>query len=202
MDGVGGKPGWAWLFFLEGIVSVLFGVLSFFVLPRSVDEASFLTSSEKEEILAQLRREGTLNNEADVFSWREVGSKNAHVQYASLFFSIAGINSQGPALATWLSNNAAPQTRRATAIALGFVMTNVGAIIALWLFSAWSKPPRYTTGTIVLLVFSCMMVFLCFCNLFYLQAQNQKKAFKRKKGLREEEAPGLGDGSAWFAYTL
>ncbi|KAG6855414.1 hypothetical protein H0H87_003314 [Tephrocybe sp. NHM501043] len=73
MDGVGGKPGWAWLFFLEGMFSVVFGVLSFFLLPRSVERATFLASSEKDEILVQLRHEGTLNDEADAFSWKEVG---------------------------------------------------------------------------------------------------------------------------------
>lgn len=293
MNGVGGKPGWAWLFILEGLVSVVFGVLSFFLLPRSVERASFLTHEEKEEILAQLRHEGMVNDLTDVFSWREVGqacmlpqvwfigaiflfagiilaslayftpsilvalgytasraqlmsvppfaaafvvtmaasllsdkygyraasamlssvlciigfimylsSTNPHVQYGSLFFSISGINCAGPSLAAWLANNAAPQTRRATAIAIGFIMTNIGAILALWLFSAWSKPPRYTSGTIVLLVSACMMTLLSFCNLLYLRSQNRKKALARQRGTKEAEASGLGDRSAWFIYSL
>ncbi|KAG6919693.1 hypothetical protein DXG01_002639 [Tephrocybe rancida] len=284
MQGVGGKPGWAWLFILEGLFSVVFGILSFFLLPRSVQQASFLGPLEKEEILAQLRREGTVNEETDVFSWKEVGqafllpqvlfvagiflfagiilaslayftpsilvalgytatraqlmsvppfaagfvdkygyrgisaifssilciigfimylaSSNPHVQYGSLFFSISGINCSGPALATWLSNNAAPQTRRATAIAIGFIMTNFGAIIATWLFGSWSKPPHYTVGTIVLLVCSSMMVLLSLCNLLYLRNQNRKKTSARQRGLKETEALGLGDRSAWFIYSL
>ncbi|KAG6887683.1 hypothetical protein C0992_011213 [Termitomyces sp. T32_za158] len=289
MDGMGGKPGWAWLFFLEGIVSVLFGLLSFFLLPHSLERTFFLSQPEREAILSQLRYEGTLDEEADSFNTKEIGralvlphvlciatiyllagiilaftptillalgyaetraqlmsvppfaagfvvtiiasaisdkyghrgasaltssvlciigfimylcSKNPHVRYASLFISIAGINSQGPALAAWLSNNAAPQTRRATAIAFGFIMTNVGAIIALWLFSAWSRPPRYTEGTIVLLVASCVMAVLCVCNLLYLYDQNRKKAVSRSKIVRTDEAPCLGDRSAWFIYAL
>ncbi|KAF8075322.1 major facilitator superfamily domain-containing protein [Lyophyllum atratum] len=293
MNGVGGRPGWAWLFILEGLFSVVFGVLSFFLLPRTVERASFLTQTEKEQIMAQLRHEGTVNDNGDVFSWKEVGeacllpqvwfiggifmfagiilaslayftpsilvalgytasraqlmsvppfaaafvvtmsaslfsdtygyrgysamlssvlciigfimyltSTNPHVQYASLFFSISGINCSGPSLATWLSNNAAPQTRRATSIAIGFIMTNVGAILALWLFSAWSKPPRYTSGTIVLLVSACMMFILSLCNFLYLRSQNRKKALARQQLTRESEAPGLGDRSAWFIYSL
>ena len=73
MQGLGGKPGWAWLFFLEGLFSVLFGILSFFLLPRSVERASFLQLSEKEKINEWLRREGMINPEADGFSWEEVG---------------------------------------------------------------------------------------------------------------------------------
>lgn len=33
MDGVGGKPGWAWIFILEGIATVLIGVACFFIMP-------------------------------------------------------------------------------------------------------------------------------------------------------------------------
>src|SRR3984885_15897199 len=29
MDGIGGRPGWAWIFILEGILTVLFGLASF-----------------------------------------------------------------------------------------------------------------------------------------------------------------------------
>ncbi|KAG6916592.1 hypothetical protein DXG01_006242, partial [Tephrocybe rancida] len=126
-------------------------------------------------------------------SHHSLGSTNPHVQYGSLFFSISGISFLGPSTGAWMSNNVAPQTRRATAIATGFIVTNLGAMIALWLFSAWSAPPRYTSGTIVLLVFSFMMVITAFFNILYLQGQNQKKALVREKGVREEEEPGLGD---------
>ncbi|KAG6916240.1 hypothetical protein DXG01_007737 [Tephrocybe rancida] len=293
MDGIGGKPGWAWLFFLEGIFSTLFGLVSFFLLPRSIETASFLSPSEKERLLARMRHEGALNDEADDFSWKEIGralarpqvllitalaffvgvilaslfyftpsilvalgytaakaqlmsvppfavgfvvtiastilldkrgfrgvsiivaslfcaigfilylrSTNPHVQYGSLFFSISGISFLGPSTGAWISNNVAPQTRRATAIASGFIATNIGGMIALWLFSAWSEPPRYTSGTIVLLVFSFMMVVTAFFNILYLQDQNRKKGLVRGKGVREEEEPGLGDRSAWFIYIL
>lgn len=33
MDGVGGRPGWAWIFLLEGIATVIIGVSCFFIMP-------------------------------------------------------------------------------------------------------------------------------------------------------------------------
>ncbi|KAK4500266.1 hypothetical protein PRZ48_008455 [Zasmidium cellare] len=33
MDGIGGRPGWAWIFLLEGIATVLIGVACFFIMP-------------------------------------------------------------------------------------------------------------------------------------------------------------------------
>ncbi|KAG6847317.1 hypothetical protein H0H93_008885, partial [Arthromyces matolae] len=55
MNGVGNRPGWAWIFILEGLVTIPIGILGFFVLPRSPDQARFLTREEKEFVTVQLR---------------------------------------------------------------------------------------------------------------------------------------------------
>ena len=47
MDGVGGKPGWAWIFILEGLVTVLCAMASFFILSDFPDTAKFLTETER-----------------------------------------------------------------------------------------------------------------------------------------------------------
>lgn len=75
MNGVGGRPGWAWIFILEGLFTVVFGVLSYFLLPRSPAHARFLNSDEKDYIVSALKRDGATgkNDAADSFSWREVG---------------------------------------------------------------------------------------------------------------------------------
>lgn len=31
MDGVGGKPGWAWIFILEGLVTIVVAIIAYFV---------------------------------------------------------------------------------------------------------------------------------------------------------------------------
>lgn len=46
LDGVGGLHGWQWLFVLEGIPTVLLGLLIFFILPDSPRDASWLTEEE------------------------------------------------------------------------------------------------------------------------------------------------------------
>ncbi len=47
MDGVGGKPGWAWIFILEGIFTVLCAIASFWILADFPDSAKFLTETER-----------------------------------------------------------------------------------------------------------------------------------------------------------
>lgn len=135
-------------------------------------------------------------------SFLQSGSKSHHVQYGSLFLSIPGTYTTAPTLSAWGSNNAAPQTRRATAIAIGFIMTNSGGILATWLLGSLSAAPRYTSATITLLVFSIVMALFGGANLYYLWSQNKKKAEIRKTMTHEQEKPGLGDRSAWYVYNL
>lgn len=125
-----------------------------------------------------------------------------HVQYGSLFFSIPGTYILAPTLSTWLANNAAPHTRRATAIAIGFILTNSGGILATWLLGSLSPAPRYTKATITLLIFSIIMVFFSGINWWYLWDQNKKKRATRAMMSRSQEDPSLGDKSAWFEYNL
>ncbi|KAF5327673.1 hypothetical protein D9619_005010 [Psilocybe cf. subviscida] len=294
MDGIGNRPGWAWIFILEGLFTFLFGLSSYFLLPRSPAHARFLRQDEKDFIARTLKADGAIGKDESVdgFSWREVGrafllpqvwmlaillfmagtilfgmayftpsivqglgftssraqlmsvppfatafavamissyisdhyhcrglvsmfscllciigfamflvSKNHHIQYASLFFSIPGTYTSAPTLSTWIANNAAPHARRATAIAIGFIMTNSGGILATWLLGSLSAAPRYTLATRVLLAFSVVMVVVSGLNTWYLFDQNKKKEI-RKTMTREQEEPGLGDKSAWFKYAL
>lgn len=52
-----GLHGWQWLFVMEGIPAVLFGLLSFFVLSDSPSKAKWLTENEKALLLANLAAE-------------------------------------------------------------------------------------------------------------------------------------------------
>jgi sugar phosphate permease len=131
-----------------------------------------------------------------------LASSKHHIQYASLFFSIPGAYVAAPTLATWSANNASPHTRRATAIAISFIMTNSGGILATWLLGTLSQGPRYLLATRVMLTFSILMVVFIALNILYLWDQNKKKAAIRMTSTPEQERPGLGDKSAWFIYSL
>lgn len=47
MDGIGGRPAWAWIFILEGLFTVLVGIASFWVVQDFPDTAKFLTEDER-----------------------------------------------------------------------------------------------------------------------------------------------------------
>jgi MFS family permease len=75
MDGIGARPGWAWIFILEGLFTVLFGISSYFLLPRSPMHARFFNNMEKEYVVNRLRATNSTDHDEhdDKFSWHEVG---------------------------------------------------------------------------------------------------------------------------------
>ncbi|RAL14136.1 putative MFS transporter [Aspergillus homomorphus CBS 101889] len=54
MDGVGGKQGWAWIFILEGLATVVIGVLSYWLVYDFPDKAAFLSEAERKRVLRRL----------------------------------------------------------------------------------------------------------------------------------------------------
>ncbi|KAG6835655.1 hypothetical protein H0H93_016096, partial [Arthromyces matolae] len=65
LDGIAGRPGWAWIFIIEGLFSVVCGIVLFFILPRSPAHAQFLRAQEKEYVIARLRQSGSMDANED-----------------------------------------------------------------------------------------------------------------------------------------
>ncbi|KAG8405767.1 hypothetical protein J3458_021701 [Metarhizium acridum] len=57
MDGVQGLSGWRWILIVEGIPSVVLGVVTYFVLPNDAETAWFLDDAEKALMEMRRRRE-------------------------------------------------------------------------------------------------------------------------------------------------
>jgi D-galactonate transporter len=60
MGGVAGYANWQWLFLLEGIPSILLGVVTLLVLDDKPDQARWLSQDEKRLVLADLQRDSRL----------------------------------------------------------------------------------------------------------------------------------------------
>ncbi|KAL4263473.1 MFS transporter superfamily protein [Pleurotus pulmonarius] len=140
MDGIGGKRGWAWIFILEGLFTVIFGIISFFIIPESVGQCTLLSAGEKEYVLKRLREDGAISQDAsaDSFAWKEVfqAFRLPHVWFTLCIFFFNGIilYSLGyftPSIVQALGwNGIQAQLMTVPPYAVGFVVTNVGSYIA------------------------------------------------------------------------
>lgn len=82
MDGVGNRPGWAWIFLLEGMVTVVIAVVSIFLLCDSPDNAKLLTPREREYLIHKLRDQTSPESQVDGHETRQ--SKIRHLKLALL----------------------------------------------------------------------------------------------------------------------
>lgn len=55
MDGIGGRPGWAWIFILEGLLTVVIGIISFWLVHDFPDDARFLSPQDRARVIRRLK---------------------------------------------------------------------------------------------------------------------------------------------------
>ncbi|BEI83108.1 hypothetical protein CcaverHIS002_0309760 [Cutaneotrichosporon cavernicola] len=57
MHGTAGKSGWRWIFILEGLMTIMIGIIGFIFLQEFPDRAKFLTEEEKEIVRTRIERD-------------------------------------------------------------------------------------------------------------------------------------------------
>lgn len=67
MEGVGGKPAWAWIFILEGLVTVVAGVASFWIIQDFPETAKFLTEVERTAVIRRLQHDDQFSAAGEKF---------------------------------------------------------------------------------------------------------------------------------------
>lgn len=71
MKGIGGKEGWAWLFILEGLLTVVVSIPAYFLVPNYPNISKKFSTREKQIIEARLRTDSDALDE-EKFEWSEV----------------------------------------------------------------------------------------------------------------------------------
>ena len=89
MDGVGGKSGWAWIFILEGLVTVVAGFLSFWIIQDFPDTAKFLTEAERAVVIRRLQSDNQHSATGEKFKakyvWQSVSDWRTYLASENLF---------------------------------------------------------------------------------------------------------------------
>jgi ACS family tartrate transporter-like MFS transporter len=94
-----GLRGWRWLFILEGIPAILFGIVAIFYLTDWPRQAKWLPSDEREWVAAQLNQEKESKQKARAFSvWEALRHRDVILLMLCYFFALTG----NYGLAFWL----------------------------------------------------------------------------------------------------
>ncbi|RMZ77242.1 hypothetical protein DV738_g4520, partial [Chaetothyriales sp. CBS 135597] len=308
MDGLGGMEGWRWIFCLEGLFTVLFGIASLFLLPNSPTQVLGFKSQHvqccEERLLSDIQ---TRAPESTAFDARKAASaftslhvwivsivqlsggtcvfglayftpsivaslaasmpskpSRAEIQllttppfviafifavgtsyisdryrkrgltgacvsslaiigwalfltsppndvgrrYTALILAITGSYATSPSLFAWTPNNVATHMRRATAIAMNVIATNIGGIISSWLYPR-SSAPTYRLANKLNLALSSVAGVGIVVQILLLHYLNEQKKKKRDILLKDvahldphEQYEILGDRHPDFKYTL
>jgi MFS family permease len=67
MDGIGGRPGWAWIFILEGLLTIVIGAISFWMVHDFPDEAKFLSDDDRIRVIRRLKLDQQSSAEHEEF---------------------------------------------------------------------------------------------------------------------------------------
>ncbi|GJJ14090.1 hypothetical protein Clacol_008347 [Clathrus columnatus] len=139
----GGKPGWAWIFIVEGLITIVVSFIAYFLVPSWPQHASFLTESERERLINRLRRD-TDAADLEPFNWKGVGqaltdplsitTPTAGSQYFGTFVIVGGVYTANAMLLSWPGENVSAQTKRAVVLALQITLGDVGAITGTTIF--------------------------------------------------------------------
>jgi nitrate/nitrite transporter NarK len=67
LNGKGGRPGWAWIFIIEGAATILFGLLSFIFVHDFPDTATFLNEKDRARVIRRLKEDQQSSAEHEEF---------------------------------------------------------------------------------------------------------------------------------------
>lgn len=86
-----GRPGWFWMFVIEGLPAVVIGIFAFFWLDDSPEKARFLTAEEKKALTEQLASENAKTETTSVLS----ALRNIKVWHLALIYGTIQISVYG-----------------------------------------------------------------------------------------------------------
>ncbi|RYP51826.1 hypothetical protein DL768_002902 [Monosporascus sp. mg162] len=227
MDGTANMRGWQWIFILEGLLTIVFGVTSFWMVYDFPDVASFLSDDDRARVIGRLKLDK--QSSADREEWKMdylilvfedwkmwfgmfvslgiagfamlLNSSDPRAQYAGTFLGAAGIYPCISNTITWMANNIEGVYKRGVDY---YGWGNLSGIVSS---NIYRNGPPYLEGHGVVMAY--LIVFLFAGSLLMttlLRVENKKKRAGERDYLFEGEAQHeiavLGDKRPDFYYTV
>ncbi|CAK5265889.1 unnamed protein product [Mycena citricolor] len=160
MNGISGLRGWSWIFILEGIATVLAGVLAFFVIVDFPATAKFLEPAERDFVIWRKKFDNSSVGEEEQFEFRHLFQAFTDWQvwmhtlvYVSLVTPLYGITLFLPTIISTFGHS--------TAISqLLTVPAYLFATMLLFVFAFWSDKLKMRSPFIYISLLMCLIGFV------------------------------------------
>ena len=163
-------PGWRWLFIIEGVPAIFFGVITYFYLTNKVEDAKWLTPEERTWLSGVMAREAKLKEESAHLSLSQVF---AHRRVWRLAFIYMTIQVTTQTVAFWMPSFVKEFSQAFSNSDVGLIMMGPGILGAIGMLywgrhSDKSKERVYHTA-IPMLVSGLGMVMIATSGNVYLK---------------------------------
>lgn len=130
LSGAGGLAGWQWLFVLEGLPPVLFGVVALFYLTDGPKQASWLTAAERDWLAAHMNQEEQHRQQQHRLTLFQALAQPRVLLLCAIYFTVSmGGNSFGGYAPQLVKDRFAGSS--ALVIGLLTALPSVGAIVGM-----------------------------------------------------------------------
>ncbi|KAK0214784.1 MFS general substrate transporter [Armillaria fumosa] len=72
MDGIGGKPAWAWIFILEGLLTIVAALASYWIIQDFPSTAKFLSEAERTVVIRRLQADSQFSAAGEKFKMKYI----------------------------------------------------------------------------------------------------------------------------------
>jgi nitrate/nitrite transporter NarK len=72
MDGVGGYPGWRWLYILEGLITLVWAAICVYLVPKNYQTAYFLNEEDKKIMAVRAELSESYSGGDGHYKWKDV----------------------------------------------------------------------------------------------------------------------------------
>jgi len=155
-----GLESWRWLFILEGSPAVIFGIITFFILPNKPSEAKFLTQQERDWLTNEIAQEQAEKAKQQKMTVAEAIKNGrvwllAFIYFFGLIMGLYSISFWLPQIIKGLSKSYSAQTVGFLAI-IPFLF---GAVMMVIVGSSADKKAEWRYHTQIPLVISAIAIF-------------------------------------------
>ncbi|EAU87174.2 hypothetical protein CC1G_05863 [Coprinopsis cinerea okayama7 len=186
MDGIAGKPAWAWIFILEGILTVIVSTASFWIIQDFPETAKFLTEAERTVVIRRLQSDNQFSAGGEKFRkrylWQSLKDWKTWIGNELMRDLLrSGIYPTVPNTIAWISNNVEGSYKRSVSLAMVISLGNINGAVGSNIYRAKDRP-YYTLGHGLVLMYLALGMIFSGLYLFLLKMENAR----RDRGERDE----------------